>query len=135
MAPGRGRHCSPDRQSSILGLAPRRRATNTVGSMEEPNLVLDEIEERFHAFQLVRKSDDAAKAGVLEELGASDDVDADIILELSSVWPLGHPERFDSAHALVIRALEVLDRNGARGVRTHAPIGPLNHVAAGEYVA
>ncbi len=97
--------------------------------MNEANLVLDEIEERFHAFQLVRKTDAAARAGVLAELGASDDVDADIILELSSVWPLGHPERFDGANQLMIRSLEVLDRNGARGVKTRAPIGPLNHVA------
>ncbi len=96
---------------------------------DESNLVLDEIEERFHAFQLVRKRDEAARGAVLAELGASDDVDADIILELSSVWPLGHPERFDNAHALAVRALEVLDRNGARGVKTRAPIGPLNHVA------
>jgi hypothetical protein len=96
---------------------------------DDPNLVLDEIEERFHAFQLVRKTDEAARGAVLAELGASDDVDADIILELSSVWPLGHPERFDGAHALAVRALEVLDRNGARGVSSRAPIGPLNHVA------
>ena len=103
---------------------------HTVDPMsDDSNLVLDEIEERFHAFQLVRKSDETARANVLAELGASDDVDADIILELSSVWPLGHPDRFDSAHALAVRALEVLDRNGARGVRTRAPIGPLNHVA------
>ncbi|MGI9605401.1 MAG: hypothetical protein ACR2P0_04615 [Acidimicrobiales bacterium] len=97
--------------------------------MDEPNLVLDELEERFNAFQLVRKSDAGAKSDVLAELGATGEVDADIILELSSVWPLGHPERFDAAHQLVIRSLEVLDRNGARGVKTHAPIGPLNHVA------
>lgn len=97
--------------------------------MDEPNLVLDEIEERFSAFQLVRKSDPGAKDEVLSELGASSDVDADIILELSSTWPLGHPDRFDSAHMLMVRSLEVLDRNGARGVKTHAPIGPLNHVA------
>ncbi len=99
--------------------------------MAEPdrNLVLDEIEERFHAFQLVRKTDESAKTDVLNELGASDDVDGDIILELSSEWPLGHPDRFDRAHRLVVRSLEVLDRNGARGVRTRAPIGPLNHVA------
>ncbi len=96
---------------------------------DDRNLVLDELEERFHAFQLVRKSDASAKADVLHELGASDDVDGDIILELSSEWPLGHPERFDRAHRLVVRALEVLDRNGARGVKTRAPIGPLNHVA------
>lgn len=97
--------------------------------MDEPNLVLDEIEERFNAFQLVRKSDEGAKDAVLSELGASSDVDGDIILELSSTWPLGHPDRFDGAHMLMVRSLEVLDRNGARGVKTHAPIGPLNHVA------
>jgi hypothetical protein len=97
--------------------------------MDEPNLVLDEIEERFNAFQLVRKSDEQAKHDVLSELGATDDVDNDIILELSSVWPLGHPAKFDQAHMLVVRSLEVLDRNGARGVKTRAPIGPLNHVA------
>jgi len=97
--------------------------------MDEPNLVLDELEERFNAFQLVRKSDATAKDEVLAELGASSEVDADIILELSSTWPLGHPERFESAHMLMVRSLEVLDRNGARGVKTRAPIGPLNHVA------
>ncbi len=97
--------------------------------MDEPNLVLDEIEERFSAFQLVRKSDPGAKDEVLSELGASSEVDADIILELSSTWPLGHPDRFETAHMLMVRSLEVLDRNGARGVKTHAPIGPLNHVA------
>ena len=97
--------------------------------MDEPNLVLDEIEERFSAFQLVRKTDESAKQDALQELGASSEVDSDIILEISSVWPLGHPERFDEAHRLVVRALEVLDRNGARGVKTRAPIGPLNHAA------
>lgn len=97
--------------------------------MDEPNLVLDELEEHFSAFQLVRKTDATAKDGVLADLGATSDVDGDIVLELSSVWPLGHPDRFEEAHMLVVRALEVLDRNGARGVKTHAPIGPLNHVA------
>ena len=101
----------------------------TVACVDEPNLVLDELEERFSAFQLVRKDDETAKQTALSELGASSEVDGDIILELSSVWPLGHPERFDEAHRLVVRALEVLDRNGARGVTTKAPIGPLNHVA------
>jgi len=85
--------------------------------MDEPNLVLDELEERFNAFQLVRKSDETAKDEVLSELGASSEDDADIILELSSTWPLGHPERFDSAHMLMVRSLEVLDWNGARGVK------------------
>jgi len=37
--------------------------------MAEPNLVLDELEERLNAFQLVRKSDETAKDEVLSELG------------------------------------------------------------------
>lgn len=97
--------------------------------MNDSNLVLDELEERFSAFQLVRKSDADAKQAVLAELGATSDVDDDIILELSSTWPLGHPDKFDKAHMLAIRSLEVLDRNGARGVKIHLPIGPLNHAA------
>lgn len=96
----------------------------------ETSLLLDEIEERFNAFQLVRKGDGDEAAQVLTEIGATDDVDADIILELSSTWPLGHPDRFEEAHRLAVRSLEVLDRNGARGVRTRAPIGALNHVAS-----
>jgi len=96
---------------------------------DQSNLVLDELEEHFSAFQLVRKTDADAKSDVLSDLGATSDVDGDIVLELSSVWPLGHPDRFEQAHMLVVRALEVLDRNGARGVKTRAPIGPLNHVA------
>ena len=98
-------------------------------SKPKPNLVLDEIEERFAAFQLVRKDDGKAANEVLSSLGATDDVDSDIVLEISSHWPLGHPDRFDEAHRLVIRSLEVLDRNGARGVKTKLPIGPLNHGA------
>lgn len=103
--------------------------STSVGDVDDQNLVLDEIEERFSAFQLVRKTDEMAKNDVLSDLGATSDVDGDIILELSSTWPLGHPDRFEQAHMLVVRSLEVLDRNGARGVKTHAPIGPLNHVA------
>jgi len=99
-------------------------------AVDDPNLVLDELEDRFSAFQLVRKSDEGAKNSALLELGASSEVDNDIILELSSVWPLGHPDSFERAHRLSVRSLEVLDRNGARGVRSRAPIGPLNHVAA-----
>ena len=37
--------------------------------MAEPNLVLDELEERFNAFQLVRKSDETAKDEALSEFG------------------------------------------------------------------
>lgn len=50
-------------------------------------------------------------------------------MELSSPRPLGHPARFEHAHRLTVRALEVLDRSGARPVRVRG-LEPLNFVAA-----
>ncbi|MEL7157474.1 MAG: hypothetical protein AAFN30_12840 [Actinomycetota bacterium] len=96
---------------------------------DDKSLVLDELDERFRAFQAFRKNDTEAAGSILNALGAEDDVDRDIVLELSAPRPLGHPDRFPEAHALAIRALEVLDRNGARGVRVRG-IGPLGPVAA-----
>ena len=95
----------------------------------DKSLVLDDLDEKFEAFQAFRKSDSAATESILDVLGAQDDVDRDIVLELSSPRPLGHPDRFPQAHALAVRALEVLDRNGARGVRVTG-LGPLSPVAA-----
>lgn len=95
----------------------------------DKSLVLDDLDEKFQAFQAFRKSDSEAAESILDVLGAQDDVDRDIVLELSSPRPLGHPDRFAEAHALTIRALEVLDRNGARGVRVTG-LGPLGPVAA-----
>lgn len=102
---------------------------SSAGSGEAKALVLDDLDEKFEAFQAFRKSDSEAAETILDTLGAQDDVDRDIVLELSSPRPLGHPDRFLKAHALTIRALEVLDRNGARGVRVSG-LGPLGPVAA-----
>ena len=93
------------------------------------NLLLDELSERLERFRLFRKTDSAEADKVLEEIGAHSVVDRDIVLELSSTRPLGHPERFLEAHALAMRSLEVLDRNGGRGV-TVKGFGPLAAVAA-----
>lgn len=95
----------------------------------ERGLVFDELDEKLDAFNAFRKSDGAAADSILGELGANDSVDRDIILQLAGKRPLGHPERFDAAHAMAIRSLEVLDRNGARGVKTKLP-GPLNAIGA-----
>jgi hypothetical protein len=95
----------------------------------DKSLVLDDLDEKFRAFQAFRKSDSTATESILDALGAQDDVDRDIVLELSSPRPLGHPERFAEAHALMVRSLEVLDRNGARGVRVSG-LGPFSPVAA-----
>jgi len=102
--------------------------TTADATPEERNLILDEFDEKLAAFNAFRKSDDAKADEVFKDLGGTDPVGRDIILELAGKRPLGHPEKFMDAHAGAIRALEVLDRNGARGVRIRI-LGPLNPVA------
>ncbi len=77
-------------------------------------LLLDSLEGTFDAFNALRKSDTTAADQVLDDFGATDNVDRDIVLELSGRRPLGHPDRFPEAHTMAVRSLEVLDRNGAR---------------------
>jgi len=96
---------------------------------EEPNTFLDELEDRFSSFQVLRKSDAAAADGVLSELGANDELDKQIILEVSAKRPIGNVKQFPAAHALAVRSLEVLDRNGTRQIKVKAA-GPLDPVAA-----
>jgi hypothetical protein len=91
-------------------------------------LVLDELAERLERFAALRDTDSTAADAVLDELGATGDVDRDIVSELAGRVALAYPERFEEAHALAMRALEVLDRNGARRVRVPRA-GPLRPVA------
>lgn len=93
-------------------------------------LVLDELDEQLERFRLLRKSDEAATDGLLVELGATSEVDRDIVLELSATRVLGTATRFDAAHNLAMRSLEVLDRNGARPASAPKWLGPLRPVAA-----
>lgn len=92
-------------------------------------LVLDELSTQFDQFRILRKgADEAATERLLDQLGAQDPVEQQIVLELSAQRPLGHPERFSEAHVLAMRALEVLDRNGARAPRV-PKLGPFTPVA------
>ena len=102
---------------------------STADEAEQKNLLLDEFDEKYAAFQTLRRSDPGAAEALLGALGAQDDVDRDIVLELSSPAPLGRPDRFEQAHALAVRSLEVLDRNGARQVEISG-FGPANVIAA-----
>jgi hypothetical protein len=92
-------------------------------------LVLDELSRQFDQFRILRKGADTdATEKLLDQLGAKDPVEAQIVLELSAQRPLGHPERFVEAHVLAMRSLEVLDRNGARAPSVPR-IGPLKPIA------
>jgi hypothetical protein len=92
-------------------------------------LVLDELDEQLERFRVLRKSDPAATDAVLDALGAQTKVDHDIVLQLSATRPLGHPERFEEAHAIAMRSLDVLARNGGR--RVPVPnVGPLRPIVS-----
>lgn len=84
--------------------------------LDGDGLGLDDVINRLDAFQLLRKSDGDSATQLLVDLGANSDIDRDIILELGAKRPLGHPERFEEAHSLAVRSLEVLDRNGHRSI-------------------
>ena len=102
------------------------------GSNSDDNklLVLDELSDRLSAFrQLSRSDDESATDTILGEFGARGKVEFDIVRELSARKALWLPDRFEEAHLLVIRSLEVLDRNGGRA--TSMPkLGPLTPIAS-----
>jgi len=79
-------------------------------------LGLDDLVNRLDAFQLLRNSTGADADAVLTELGATSKIDRQIVLELGAKLPLGLPHRFEEAHGLAVRSLEVLDRNGHRDI-------------------
>ncbi len=115
----------------MSGEGVKRSSSIDVGSDSLDNrqdLVLDEFDEKLQAFNVLRKSDAEAADKILSQVGATDGVDRQIILELASKRPLGHPDRFPEAHAGAMRALEVLDRNGSGGIRI-AGWGPLAPIA------
>ncbi len=92
------------------------------------NLVLDELSQRLDALRVLRVDDPEQAGQMLETLGASGKTETDIVLQLAAIKPLWLPNRFEEAHRMIMRALEVLDRNGPR----NAPIpriGPLKPVA------
>lgn len=90
-------------------------------------LDLDDIVGRLDAFQLLRKTEGNDADDVLNELGANSKVDREIVLQLGARRPLGHPRRFEEAHTLAIRSLEVLDRNGHQDVPVPS-LGPLTPI-------
>ena len=67
-------------------------------------------------------------AELLESLGASGKVEEDIVLQLGAIKPLWIPDRFEEAHRMMMRSLEVLDRNGSRPSHVKG-VGPLRPVA------
>ncbi len=93
----------------------------------DEGLLLDRID----ALRVLRADSVEQKGRLLEEIGGSGKPEQDIVSELSKVRPLWRPDRFEEAHRLAMRALEVLDRNGSRpaDVPRLGPIAPVARAA------
>ncbi len=105
-------------------------STSESGELREPNILIDELHDRLSALRSLSSADDeSGTTAVLDEFGAKGKVEQDIVQELSALKPLWMPHRFQTAHYLVMRSLEVLDRNGARPAKI-PKMGPLTPIAA-----
>lgn len=88
-----------------------------------PDLLLDQID----ALRVLRAQTDTEKGRLLEQIGGKGVVEQEIVRQMSAIKPLHHPGRFEEAHRMMMRGIEVLDRNGARPAAiTH--IGPLRPI-------
>lgn len=100
--------------------------------------LFDELTEQLERTrQLLTQSPEAAATAALERIAGEGEDEARIARDLAAAGPLAAPDRFLEAHRLVIRALEVLDREGARNVRVSRWFGPLRPLAewGAEFVA
>jgi hypothetical protein len=75
---------------------------------------LDEFSEKLNAFKAFRSSDSDAADKLFESLGGRGKVEQEMLLQLGAWLPLYRPDRFEQSHQVVMRALEVLYRNGHR---------------------
>lgn len=88
----------------------------------------DLLLDRIDALKVLRAGDAQERGRLLEELAGSGRAEQDIVDELAKIRPLWRPDRFEEAHRMAMRSLEVLDRNGARSPRLPR-LGPLEPVA------
>jgi hypothetical protein len=91
-------------------------------------LTIDDLTDRIDALRVLRADNPDEAGRVLEELGGRGKPEQDIVDQLAKIRPLWRPDRFEEAHRVAMRSLEVLDRNGARNARMPR-MGPLKPVA------
>jgi hypothetical protein len=92
-------------------------------------LLVDQLTDRLERFRLVYDSDEAATDEMLGQLGGQGKVEREMLRQLAATRPLANPERVPDAHAVAMRALEVLSRNGSRPPSRLRALGPLTPAA------
>ena len=89
-----------------------------------PELLVDQID----ALRVLRADTDEEKGRLLEQIGGKGVVEQEMVAQMSVIRPLHHPERFEEAHRIMMRGIEVLDRNGPRPAKV-PNVGPLRPIA------
>jgi len=89
-----------------------------------PDLLIDQID----SLRVLRADSDEEKGRLLEQIGGKGLVEQEMVAQMSAVKPLHHPDRFEEAHQIMMRGIEVLDRNGPRPAKV-PNVGPLRPVA------
>lgn len=95
------------------------------GESRFDELLLDRID----ALRVLRADSPEQKGAILEQIAGRGKPEQDIVKELGKVRPLWRPDRFEEAHRMAMRSLEVLDRNGVRPPQMPR-LGPLKPVAS-----
>jgi len=120
---------NPEERGPLDALAKSRQAGESI---------LDDLSEQLdRTRRLLTSSPDAAAEAALSRFAGEAEVEARIAADLASIGTLAAPERFDEAHRLAMRALEVLDREGFRDPPVSSRYGPLRPLAriGAEFVA
>jgi len=74
----------------------------------------DLLLDRIDALRVLRADTAEEKGALLEQIAGRGKPEQDIVKELAKVRPLWRADRFEEAHRMAMRSLEVLDRNGVR---------------------
>ncbi len=90
-------------------------------------MVDDLLLDRIDALRVLRADSREQKDDILEQIAGRGQPEQDIVKEISKVRPLWRPDRFEEAHRMAMRSLEVLDRNGARPAKLPR-LGPLKPI-------
>jgi hypothetical protein len=99
--------------------------------LPDDHLILDEVTQQLATtFQLLSGDPDEAAERALAEIGVDTRTEAALLGEIAAAGPLAHPDRFEQSHRLVMRALEVLDRDGWKHPVLRR-LGPLSGAADG----
>jgi len=88
-------------------------------------LILDRID----SLKVLRADTAEERDALLVKIAGDGEPEQDIVSEISKMRPLWRPDRFQEAHRIAMRSIEVLDRNGAR--KPQLPrLGPLKPIAS-----